>query len=127
MNIVKKLLKQKHKEYKKEKIYSLSGDTEYYTFKIPIYKTPPIPEYHKCFCWHKDDIIVDLDKKNKKLKNIIKKVREKLKEDNKYLENVKEMYIKQNNEILKTHTLQLINNSLVKNDELLEILDKEEN
>ena len=58
--------------------------------------------------------------------NIIKEVREKIKENQEYLENAKEMYINQNNEILKTHTLQLINNSLVQNDKLLKILDKGE-
>lgn len=78
-SIVKKLLKQKHKEYKKKKEYMLSGDIEYYTFRIPIYKTPPIPDYHKHYCFHKDEIIVDLDKENKKLKNIIKEVREEVK------------------------------------------------
>lgn len=71
-SIVKKLLKQKHKEYKKKKEYMLSGNIEYYTFRIPIYKTPPVPDYHKHYCFHKDEIIVDLDKENKKLKNIIK-------------------------------------------------------
>lgn len=75
-SIVKKLLKQKHKEYKKKKEYMLSGEIEYYTFKIPIYKNPPITDYHKKHCFHKDEIIVDLDKENKKLKNIIKEVRE---------------------------------------------------
>lgn len=69
---------------------------------------------------------LQLAREYERLENIIKDVREKLKEDNKYLENAKEMYINQNNEILKTHTLQLINNSLVQNDKLLKILDKGE-
>jgi len=101
-SIVKKLLKQKHKEYKKKKEYMLSGDIEYYTFKIPIYKTPPVPDYHKHYCFHKDEIIVDLDKENKKLKNIIKEVRE-------FAKLRKEMYERQENVVGQEVIISLLN------------------
>lgn len=57
--------------------------------------------------------------------NIIKEVRKKTKENQEYLESAKEMYLEQDDELLKTHTVQLINNNLSQNDDILEILDKE--
>ncbi len=73
-----------------------------------------------------------LKEKNKELKeeierlnNIIKEVREKTKENQEYLESAKEMYLEQDDELLKIHTVQLINNNLSQNDDILEILDKD--
>lgn len=58
--------------------------------------------------------------------NIIKEVRKKTKENQEYLESAKEMYLEQDDELLKIHTVQLINNNLSQNDDILEILDKGE-
>lgn len=61
-----------------------------------------------------------------KYNNIIDKIRNKIKEDNEYLENAKEMYSEHDDELVKVATLQLINNNLVQNLELMMILEKAE-
>lgn len=59
-----------------------------------------------------------------KYKSILDKIKEKLKEDNKYLESAKEMYITCEDELLKSATIQLINNNQVRNDDILELLEE---
>lgn len=61
-----------------------------------------------------------------KYKNVIDKIKEKIKEDNEYLENAKEMYSQHDDELVKAATLQLINNNLVQNDDILELLEEVE-
>ena len=56
--------------------------------------------------------------------SVIKEIREYIKEHNDYLEKAKEMYISCNDELLKSTCIQLINNELVRSDNLLQILDK---
>ena len=74
-----------------------------------------------------------LDKENKyldnelgKYKNVIDKIKEKIKEDNEYLKFFKTIYVEHDDELVKTHTLQLINNNLLYNDNILELLEEVE-
>ena len=55
---------------------------------------------------------------------VLDEIREYIKEHNDYLEKAKEMYIGCNDELLKSTCIQLINNELVRSDNLLQILDK---
>lgn len=61
---------------------------------------------------------------NQQLKPVLDEIREYIKEHKDYLEKAKEMYIGCNNELLKSTCIQLINNELVRSDNLLQILDK---
>lgn len=65
-----------------------------------------------------------LYEENTKLLSVLDEIREYIKEHNDYLEKAKEMYIGCNDELLKSTCIQLINNELVRSDNLLQILDK---
>ena len=58
-------------------------DIEYYTFHytIPVYKIKTPKDFCEYYQTHKDEIIVDLDKKNKKLNNIIDELEKYIKEE----------------------------------------------
>lgn len=60
----------------------------------------------------------------KQLNSTLEEIREYTKEHKDYLEKAKEMYIDCENELLKTSCIQLINNELVRSDNLLQIIDK---
>lgn len=68
--------------------------------------------------------VENLEKKLNKYKSVLDEIREYIKEHNDYLEKAKEMYIDCNDELLKSTCIQLINNELVRSDNLLQILDK---
>ena len=69
-------------------------------------------------------LVLMLQKENDKYKSVLEEIREYIKEHNDYLEKTKEMYISCNEELLKSSCIQLINNELVRSDNLLQILDK---
>lgn len=69
----------------------------------------------------------ELKEENQQLKQVLDEIREIVKEHNDYLEKTKEMYIGCNDELLKSTCIQLINNELVRSDDLLQILDKVQN
>lgn len=56
------------------------------------------------------------------LQDKLKQIEKETKENNKYLELAKDMYVECDNEDVKIHTIQLINNNLVQNDKLLGIV-----
>lgn len=56
------------------------------------------------------------------LQDKLKQIEKETKENNEYLEFAKEMYVECDNEDVKIHTIQLINNNLVQNDKLLDIV-----
>lgn len=66
----------------------------------------------------------NLENKLKQYKSVLDEIREYIKEHNDYLEKAKEIYIGCNDELLKPTCIQLINNELVRSDNLLQILDK---
>ena len=61
---------------------------------------------------------------NQQLLSTLEEIREYIKEHKDYLEKAKEMYIDCENESLKISCIQLINNELVRSDNLLQIIDK---
>ena len=65
-------------------------------------------------------------KANIELLNKLDKIKEKIKEDNEYLEFFKTIYVEHDDELVKTHTLQLINNNLLYNDNILKLLEEVE-
>ena len=69
-------------------------------------------------------VIENIIKENQHLKSTLEEIRKYIKEHKDYLEKAKEMYIDCENELLKTSCIQLINNELVRSDDLLQIIDK---
>ena len=61
---------------------------------------------------------------NIKYKQVIDKIKKYIEKENEYLEKAKEMYVECENEDIKIHTIQLINNSIVANYELNKILEE---
>lgn len=68
------------------------------------------------------DTLVDLKRAYINQQEILNKIKECIEKENEYLEKAKEMYVECENEDIKIHTIQLINNSIVANYELLEML-----